>query len=269
MSKHHRKISPMEKIAAFIVDKRKAFYLIYALLLVFSAFSMNWVQVNNDLTDYLSEETETRRGLTVMNSEFKTYSTAEVMIDNIAYTDAETLCDELEEIEGVKEIAFDDSDDHFSDGSALFSVTFDGESSEDICTAALEEIENYLSDYDTYISADSGAGSNLDDEMRVVMGIAVVIIITVLLLTSKSYMEVPVLLITFGTSMLINKGTNFLLGEISFISNSVDAVLSLHLLSTMQLFFATGIQKKEKNMSRGKQLYKHLRKQSPKFREAV
>lgn len=229
MTKNIGNRTPLERIAAFIADKRKAFYLVYALLFIFSVFSMNWVQVNNDLTDYLSEETETRKGLVIMDGEFKTYGTAEVMIDNISYAEAERLCDELEKIEGVKEIAFDDSDDHYTDGAALLSITFNGNSADDICDTALEEIENYLSDYDIYSFVNSGSGSGLGDEMKIVMGIAVVIIITVLLLTSKSYMEVPVLLMTFAAAALINKGTNFLLGEISFISNSVDAVLQLAL----------------------------------------
>lgn len=233
MKESRGKISPMDKIATFIVDKRKGFYLVYILIIIFSIFAMNWVKVNSDLTDYLPAETETRRGLTVMNKEFKTYGTVEVMVDNIAYDDAEKLSKELESIDGVKEIAFDNSVDHYSDGSALFSVTLGGKSSNDDCETTVDNIEEYLSDYDKYIYFDSGAGSDLSSdlssEMNIVMGIAVVIIVSVLFLTSKSYMEISVLLMTFGTSMLINKGTNFLLGEISFISNSVDSVLQLAL----------------------------------------
>ena len=71
-----KKPSPIEKTAAFIVDKRKGFYLIYILLIIFSFFSSGWVSVNNNITDYLSEETETRRGLTLMDDEFVTYATA-------------------------------------------------------------------------------------------------------------------------------------------------------------------------------------------------
>lgn len=229
MTKSADKTPPLKKMATFIVDKRKAFYLVYSLLMIFNIFSIGWVNVNNDLTDYLSEETETHKGLMVMKSDFTTYATAEVMVDNVTFADADMLCAELKKIEGVKEIAFDDTPDHYLKGAALFSVTFDGNSGDEICDTAINEIENYLSDYDTYIHISSESGSNLDDEMKIVMSIAVVIIVTVLLITSKSYMEVPVLLLTFGTAALLNKGTNFLLGEISFISNSVDAVLQLAL----------------------------------------
>ncbi len=65
--------------------------------------------------------------------------------------------------------------------------------------------------------------------MNIVMLVAVVIIVSVLLFTSKTYMEIPVLLMTFGSAALLNKGTNFLMGEISYITNSVAIVLQLAL----------------------------------------
>lgn len=140
MKEHHSKVSPIEKAAAFIVDRRKGFYLVYILLIIFSLFSSNWVSVNNTITDYLPDATETRRGLTLMDDEFTTYATAEFMIDNISYKDAEKLCGELEETEGVKEIAFDDTTDHYSEASALFSVTFDGASGDDVTVKAYEKL---------------------------------------------------------------------------------------------------------------------------------
>ncbi len=222
---------PLEKVAAFIVDRRKGFYLIYILLAIFSVFSTGWVKVDNDLTDYLDEASETRRGLTMMDEEFTTYATAEVMVDNIAYDDAETIRAELEKIEGVKEIAFDSTDAHYSDAAALFSVTFDGEADDPVCETALAEIENRLKNYDLYVSAELGdtKADTTQKEMTMVMIIACVIILSVLTLTSRTYMEIPVLVLTFGISALLNKGTNFMFGTISFISNSISVVLQLAL----------------------------------------
>ncbi len=222
---------PMEKIAAFIVDRRKGFYLIYILLAIFSVFSSGWVKVDNALTDYLDEASETHRGLAIMDDEFTTYATAEVMVDSIAYTDAEALKTELEDIEGVKEIAFDDTDAHYSDAAALFSVTFNGEADDPICERALAEIEGRLADYDLYVSAELGntKAETTAAEMRIVMIIACVIIVSVLTLTSRTYMEIPVMIITFGISALLNKGTNYFFGTISFVSNSISVVLQLAL----------------------------------------
>lgn len=231
MGKSSEKTSPIEKIAAFIVDRRKGFYLIYILLFIFSLFSTNWVSVNNELTDYLSEETETRQGLSLMENEFVTYATADIMIDNISYADAEVLCNELKAINGIKDIAFDSTDNHYVNASALFSVTFEGTSSDDITVTAFNEIENRLDDYDTYISASIGDADSkrMANEMNMVMLIACVIILTVLLISSHTYMEIPVLVITFGVAAILNKGTNFMLGTISFISNSIAVVLQLAL----------------------------------------
>lgn len=231
MGKSSEKASTIEKIAAFIVDRRKGFYLIYILLIIFCLFSTNWVSVNNELTDYLSEETETRQGLSLMENEFVTYATAEVMIDNISFSDAEVLCDELKTIEGVKDITFDDTESHYANASALFSITFEGTSSDDITITAFNKIENKLNDYDTYISASIGDADSvrMASEMKMVMLIACVIILAVLLISSHTYMEIPVLVITFGVSAILNKGTNYFFGTISFISNSIAVVLQLAL----------------------------------------
>ena len=228
---HHNKTSPLKKVAGFIVDKRKGFYLIYILLIIFSFFSTNWVSVNNDITDYLSDETETRKGLTLMNDEFITYATAQVMVDNISYEDAETICGELENLEGVKSIEFDDTTKHYTNASALYSVTFDGTADDEISETALNSIEERLSDYDLYVSAELGntKAQRIAKEMNIVMLIACVIILSVLLLSSRTYMEVPVLIMTFGAAALLNKGTNYMFGTISFISNSIAVVLQLAL----------------------------------------
>lgn len=231
MDTQQKKVSPIEKIAGFIVDRRKGFYLVYILLIIFSLFSSGWVSVNDNLTDYLPDATETRRGLTLMDDEFTTYATADIMVDNITYKDSEKLCDELEQIKGVKEIAFDATDAHYAAGSALFSVTFDGASTDDITVSAFGTVEKKLADYDTYISASIGDEDSrrMASEMNTVMIIACVIILAVLLISSHTYMEIPVLVLTFGVAAILNKGTNYMCGTISFISNSIAIVLQLTL----------------------------------------
>ena len=226
-----RKQSPIEHLAAFIVDKRKAFYLLYIGLAIFCVFASGWVQVNDTLTDYLPEETETRRGLTVMDEEFTTFGTNRIMVDNIPYARAEELSEQLADIPGVKSVEFDGTGDHYKDGAALFSVTYDGEAADQVSLDALAQIKEALAGYDLYVTGDTGSddSASLDAEMRVVMVIAVVIILLVLLFTSQTYMEIPVLLATFGMAALLNKGTNFLFSEISFVSNSVAVVLQLAL----------------------------------------
>ena len=222
---------PIEHVAAFIVDKRKAFYLLYIGLAIFCLFSGGWVRVNNDITAYLSEETETRRGLTLMDEEFTTFGSSRVMLDNITYAEAEALSVQLSALSGIQSVEFDGTAGHYRDGAALFSITYDGPAEDPASLNAMEEVRALLDGYDVYMTGDTGESiqSILDAEVRVVMAVAVVIILLVLLFTSRTYMEIPVLLLTFGLAALLNRGTNFLLGEISFVSNSVAIVLQLAL----------------------------------------
>ena len=221
----------MEKLAAFIVDKRNLIFLLYVFALIFSIVAMSWVNVENDITTYLGEDTETRQGLTVMNDNFTTFGTARVMISNITYAKAEALVDQIEAVDGVDSVEFDDTTDHYKDASALYTVTFDGEEMDDISIHALHQVENLLSGYDLYVDTAVGVDNSADlaSEMGLILAIAAVIIVLVLTLTSRSYAEVPVLVLTFGAAALLNKGTNFIFGTISFISDSVTVILQLAL----------------------------------------
>lgn len=233
MKKETEKAKPgfVETAAAFIVDKRNGFFLAFIGFAIFCVFSAGWVQVNDDLTSYLPAETETRQGLTIMDEEFVTFGSAEVMVDNLTIQQAVKISDELTEIQGVKSVDFDDSEAHFNNASALFSVTFDGESDDEISIQAMNKIKALLVDEDVYIVSEVGSSQSdeIASEMNVVMIIAIVIIIAVLLFTSHTYMEIPVLLITFAAAAILNMGTNFIFGEISFVSNSIAVVLQLAL----------------------------------------
>lgn len=65
------------------------------------------MQINSDITAFLPAETETRRGLSIMEAEFKAYGSARVMVSNISYDRAEQLAEEIERIDGVVEAGFD------------------------------------------------------------------------------------------------------------------------------------------------------------------
>ena len=221
----------MKKVAAFIVDKRNLFFLLYVVALVFSLFSRNWVEVENDITTYLPDDTETRQGLTVMNDNFVTYGSARVMIANITPANAQALADQIEDIDGVSRVTFDNTQDHYRGASALIDVSFDAEEMDDRAIQAMNSINSLLADYDVYVDTTVGedASADLANEIVAIFAVAAVVIVVVLTLTSKAYMEVPVLILTFGAAALLNMGTNFLCGKISFISNSVTVVLQLAL----------------------------------------
>lgn len=231
MSTEKKKQTPIEKLAALIVDKRKAFYLFYIIAGIFCAVSMNWTKVNNDITSYLPDSSETRVGLDLMNEQFITYGSGSIMLENITFEKAQEVASELEKIDGVTTVKVEDNSDSYKNGSALLSVTFDGEESDEISKKAMNEIKERLEPYDEYINSAVGNSSSetIAAEMQVVIVIVLVIIIAVLFFTSHTYMEIPVLLMTFGMAALLNMGTNFIFGEISFVSNSIAVVLQLAL----------------------------------------
>ena len=220
-------------VATFIVNKRKAIEILFVLAIIYSVLSANKVQVNQDITSYLPADSETRRGLSLMEEQFTTYGSAKIMVSNITYDQAEVLVDRLEDVEGIKQVEFDDSSDHFTGTEALFDVTFEGTEDEQVSKEALEDAKDVLADYDVYISSEVGQeerdSAALAKDMNVILVLAVVIIVTVLLLSTKAYLQIPVLLITFGVAAILNKGTNFWFGTISSITNSIAIVLQLAL----------------------------------------
>ena len=249
MSSKAKTLSFFEKLATWIVDKRNLIFFLYACASIFCLFSRNWVSVCNDITEYLPDSTETRQGLTLMDSEFTTFGTARIMVSHVTYEIAEGLTEQIEPIEGVASATLgsstvgtdpedrrqtetpEDIAKYFQGANALISVTFEGEEEDGVSLAALSAIRELLEPYDYYVDSTVGnsQADSLASEMGIILAVAAVIIVLVLVLTSRSYAEVPVLLLTFFAAALLNLGTNFIFEEISFVSNSVTVVLQLAL----------------------------------------
>jgi predicted RND superfamily exporter protein len=221
----------MIKVATFIVDRRNLFFLLFGILLIFSVVSMNWVGVENELSAYLPSTTETSQGLDLMDEQFITYGTAKVMVTNVSYNEADKIYEELDALDSIILLDFDNSKDHYNNFSALYDITFGYPEDDDRALEALDEVEEMLSDYDIYVSTSMGDASaeSLAEEMKVISVLVAIVVVSVLLFTSETWAEVPVLLITFCSAALITKGTNFFMGTISFVSNSVTIVLQLAL----------------------------------------
>ncbi len=220
-------------VATFIVNKRKAIEILFVLAIIYSVLCINKVQVNQDITSYLPADSETRQGLSIMDEQFMTYGSAKVMLANVTFNQADSLVDSLENVDGVKEVAFDDSSDHFNGTNALFDITFSGTSDEQVSKDALNSVKDILADYDVYVSTEVGSeessAESLAKDMNIILVLAVVVIVAVLLLSTKAYLQIPVLLITFGVAAILNMGTNYWFGTISSITNSIAVVLQLAL----------------------------------------
>ena len=229
----------MEKLSTVIVDKRNLIFLLTIILLVFSALSRNWVEVESDLTYYLPSDSETKQALDIMDEQFTTYGTAEVMVANITPEQAAALEPKIKEIKGVQSVDYDETTAHYNNLSALYSITFAYSEDDEACLDSLEAVKEYLSDYDLYVDTDLGntQQETIDHEISVIMVYVAIVIVIVLLFTSETYGEVPVLILTFVVALVLNQGTNFLMGKISFISNSVTSILQLALSIDYAIIF--------------------------------
>ncbi len=221
----------MLKVATFIVDRRNLFFLLFGIALIFSVVSMKWVKVENAMSAYLPDTTETRQGLDLMEEQFITYGTAKVMVTNIPYGEAEKIAEKIENMDAVIMMAFDNTTEHYNNFSALYDITFGYEETDERALEALDEVEALLNGYDIYVSTSMGDASakQIASEMQIISILVAIVVISVLLFTSETWAEVPVLLLTFCAAALITKGTNFAMGTISFVSNSVTIVLQLAL----------------------------------------
>lgn len=221
----------MLKVATFIVDRRNLFFLLFSIAIIFSLVSMNWVKVENALSAYLPDTTETSQGLDLMEEQFITYGTAKVMVTNIPYDEAYALYERIEALDSVIMLDFENTEEYYNNFSALYNITFGYTEDDDRALEALAEVEAMLEGYDIYVSTSMGDASaeQLASEMATISVLVAIVVVSVLLFTSQTWAEVPVLLITFCSAALITKGTNFVTGTISFVSNSVTIVLQLAL----------------------------------------
>ena len=230
----------MHRIATAIIDLRIPITLVSLVAAIFCAVSIGKVKTSSDLTAFLSDDMETRRGLTVMEEEFITYASANIMVSNISYDRAQELADEISSYKHVLSVDFDSTEAHYVNSSALFSISFDGPEENEGVIEAYKKIEDYLSFYDTY--SYSGIGEDLTaqiaGEMVGVVAISAVVIVIILLFTSRSYFEVVIFAIVFVFAALLNMGTNFWLGTISSITNAIAVILQLALAIDYAIIFA-------------------------------
>ena len=229
--KPEKQNSFMLKLATFIVDKRSLIFLIVIIGIIFSAVAVNWVNVENDLTAYLPADSSTKIGLDVMEREFITYGTASFMVGNISYDEAEALFEEIKQVEGVQMVDFNNTTEHYNQASALFSVTFDYEQTDERCVDSLNTIQEMLSDYDTFVSTTviDTMAETIKKEVNMITAFVAVIVVGVLAFTTDTYADVAVVGLTFVVAAILNMGCNFLLGKISFVSDSVTTILQLAL----------------------------------------
>ena len=223
------------KLAKTILRLRKVILPLFLLLTVLSVFFIGKANINYDLAAYLSEQTQTRRGLEIMQREFGSTEQITVLLENASEEEALRLSGQLSGMEGVLQASFSadtDVKDHKGirySRISLYSDNPDTFSFDDTLDAFLSRETGHK----YTIISDTRDTKELKDYIfsGVVKAliIAAVVVIGVLFLTSNSYIEPLLFTIVLICSILINMGTNFVFDSISFITFAVAPILQLAL----------------------------------------
>ncbi len=242
----------MKKIANLIVKFSKLITILFVGLIIYSVVSIPKVNIEYSVTSYLPGSTDTKIALDIMDEEFVTYGTSTIIIRNISYEDASELKEQIVALDGVKDLPFENTEKYYKESSALFTITYDGTEDDEVCVNAYNQVISLMEGHDALVSSSlvDNYASQLASDINRILILAVGIIIIVLLFTSNSFAEVIVFMIVFGVSALLNMGTNYWFGTISFISNSVCVILQLALAIDYAIILSHRFaEEKEKNPS--------------------
>lgn len=252
----------MERIARKVTIHRKLVVGIFLVLTCICAVLMTKVKVNYTLADYLPEDAESTVALKVMDKEFHAAVPNErVMIYDVTLPEALEYKEQLEAIDGVDAVMWlddvvnlkepletqdkDTVQSYYRDGNALFTVTVHKGKEMDATNAVYELIgEENAVDGDAASNAFSQKIS-VKESMNAMM-ILVPLIIVILLLTSSSWIEPVLFLATIGISVLINMGSNFFLGEISYITQAISPILQMAVSLDYAIFLLHNFEEQRK-----------------------
>lgn len=234
MQKKLSKISHgLKKIPEGIVKLKWVFFVLFVALSIFGAVMIPHTKINYDLTGYLPAHCDSSTALELLKKEFDDKGMAYVMVKDVTPEKAGEIKTRLEKVEGVATVTYVESM-NYKNNSALYTVTLKDYDSTAGAFDAVKGVIDALSDEKAYLSGQSAFSyyTKLETEQSIMkLGIAIVVIILlVMLFTSKTYFELIVLILVFGAAMAINMGTNFLfVNGISYIANLVALVLQLAL----------------------------------------
>ena len=192
-------------------------YIVIALFLVAAVLSvvfMGKVAINYNISDYLDESTETKISLGIIEDEFGATGDVQVMIEDISVDTAKDVCDTLKGIENVLTVNFDEYDEgYYKNGNALFVVIVDGDEYSDVANAVVEDIKIELDEvfdgklnYGGAVMEKANLREAMEGELPFILAIAVCLVIAIMLITSKFWLEPIVLLLASGVAILINMG---------------------------------------------------------------
>lgn len=191
--------------------------------------------INYDISDYLPADTQTAQGMELIEQEFGMTGSIQVMVPDVTPEQAKSMLTKLGEIPNILTVSFDANDSrYYQDGAALFSIVINGDDYSDAAKQVAADIRTLFADRTDVTYGGTAIRKQLlqdtiTTQMVRILSLSLGIITVILLVTSRSWLEPVLLLASSGIAILINRGTNLIFGEISYITNSVAAILQLAL----------------------------------------
>lgn len=245
----------MEKLSKLIVKWRHLILIIGILLLIPSAIGYFNTRVNFDILTYLPSEIDTMKGQDILKDEFGTGSYSMIVVEGMEMKDVSALKEKIEDVDHVKQVLWYDSfsdlsvpvdvlpeevKDAFINGDAtLMFATFDTSLSSDETMKAIEDIRKVTNEQ-TFVSGMSAIVTDTknltNQEQPIYVLIAVILAAIVLGLTMDSWMIPIFFLISIGMAIVYNLGSNIFLGEVSYITKAIAAILQLGVTMDYSIF---------------------------------
>lgn len=252
----------LRKITDFIVEKRNWILGIFAILTVAGICVMDKVNINHDMLEYLPKDSETRVGLDLMTAEFGEDETSDltVMFRDLNDEDKQKLHSFFQELNGVNEVAYDETAEYNRDGYTRYILTVNAAADSALARQVYEEINN--ADFNEYLEKDL-SGSIEDENGEVlhfsIIVLAVVCALIILIIMSESYVEPFLFLATIIIAVILNKATNLIFPSISNITDSIVAILQMALSMDYSIMLMNRyIQERETEPNRIKAMKKAL-----------
>lgn len=215
------------------MQKRKAVYVVFALLMILSVFGIFSSNINYDMSKYLASDSDVKKGMEIMEDEFGENSAIIVMFDGLDQGQQLARQQELGKIDNVKNVVFDAKDERYQkDGHSKYLVTISADTYSDDSRQVLKDIKDKYGD-DAYVSGavvdNDKMISTLVKELPVIIAIVGAVIFIILLIMCSSWIEPIIYLVCIGAAIALNMGSNVLLPSVSFMTFSICGLLQLGL----------------------------------------
>lgn len=245
----------MVKIGKKIVKLRIPIFILCLLLLVPAGWGYLNTRINYDILSYLPEHLETVKGQDIMVDEFGMGAFSMVVVEDMEPKNVVRLKERIEEVDHVKDVLWYDSimdirmpmemlpdkiRDAFNQGNATMMIAlFDDTTSADATMEAVSEMRTLCREQ-CFISGMSGVVTDIKNlslkEMPIYVTIAALLCLLVLGLTMESFVVPLIFLFSIGVSIVYNLGTNIFLGDISYLTQALTAVLQLGVTMDYSIF---------------------------------